>query len=85
MDMRYRVFDTEDDDLFVCIQSHYFQLSDAKVAYMNSKKTDEKDDTILLRISKRNADKDESVLAFGVEEGEKFALALLNLCNSIKY
>jgi len=82
----YKIFDVKDNELFVSIESHYFTRSDAKEAYFESKATtDKKDDSLLITIAKNDYSEIHSVVTFGIEEGERFALALLNLCQSIKY
>lgn len=85
MERRYRVFDTEEEDIYVAVDSHYLKITDAKQSYIQSKTTDRKDDSIMIQVAKRHATGVDAVLTFGVEEGERFAMALLNLCNSIKY
>lgn len=84
MERRYRVFDT-DEDIYVSVDSHYLRITDAKQSYIQSKSTDRKDDSIMIQVAKRHATEADAVLTFGVEEGERFAMALLNLCHSIKY
>lgn len=85
METRYRVFDVEHEDLYVAVLSHYFKLSEAKQVFKESKVTDEKDDSIMFEIAKKGASEVEAILTFGVDEVERFALAMLNLCHSIKY
>ncbi len=85
MEHRYRVNDTEKKDLYIGVSSHYFKLSDAKEVYRDSFLTEDEDDSILIEIARKNAKEVDISLVFGVEEGERFALALLNLCHSIKY
>ena len=83
METVYRIYDVEGKDLYIQIQNHYFKLSEGKQAYRDSKITpDKKDDSILIELGEGDLRLN---LTFGVEEGEKFALALLNLCHSIKY
>lgn len=86
METRFQIFDTEDKELYVGVCSHYFKITDAKDIYRKSfiKDADTKDDSIIIEIAKKNAKEVEGIVAFGVDEGEQFALALLNLCNSIK-
>ncbi|RIU93315.1 hypothetical protein D1864_07540 [Oceanobacillus picturae] len=84
MDNRYKIHDTETKELYVGVTSHYFKLSDAKDAYRNSLIGEGSDDSILIEIAKIGASKVDGSVAFGVEEGEQFALALLNLCHSIR-
>lgn len=86
MERRYKIFDIQDSDLFVSIESHYFARTDAKQAYIDSKTSkDKNDDSLLITIVKNDYSEIQSVVTFGVEEGEQFALALLNLCQAIKY
>lgn len=86
MERGYKIFDVQDSNLFVSIESHYFTRTDAKQAYNDSKTSKEKnDDSLLITIAKNDYAEIHSVVTFGVEEGERFALALLNLCHSIKY
>lgn len=86
MERGYRIFDVGDKDLFVSIESHYFARTDAKQTYIDSKaSTDKKDDSLLITIAKNDYSEIHSVVKFGVEEGERFALAMLNLCQTIKY
>lgn len=84
MEARYKTYDTEERNLYIGVCNHYFKLSDAKEVYRKSKGLKTSDDSILIEIAKDNAKEVESVIRIGVEEGEKFALALLNLCSSIK-
>ncbi|WP_262172781.1 hypothetical protein [Saccharococcus sp. Marseille-Q5394] len=85
MENRYRVFDSKDNKLYVGVCSNYFKIADAKNTYRNSTtNADLKDDSILIEIAKSGANEVDAVVSFGVNEGEQFALALLNLCNSIK-
>lgn len=86
MERGYKIFDVQDSDLFVSIESHYFTRTDAKQAYIDSKTSkDKKDDSLIITIAKNDYAEIHSVVTFGVEEAERFALALLNLCQSIKY
>lgn len=86
MERGYKIFDLQDNDLFVSIESHYFTRTDAKQSYKDSKaSTDKKDDSLLITIAKNDYSEIQSAVTFGVEEGERFALALLNLCQTIKY
>ncbi|WP_163583414.1 hypothetical protein [Gracilibacillus saliphilus] len=84
MQNRYRIFDTKDTELYIGVLNHYFTTSDAKKVYRDSLQNKEKDDSIMIEIAKKDANEVDGVITFGVEEGEQFALALLNLCNSIK-
>lgn len=86
MERGYKIFDIQDSDLFVSIESHYFSRTDAKQAYIDSKTSkDKNDDSLLITIVKSGDSEIQSVVTFGVEEGERFALALLNLCQAIIY
>jgi len=85
METRYRVFDNEDKDLYVAVLSHYFKLSDAKQVFRESKVDETKDDSIMFEIAKNGESEIVGTLTFGVDEAERFALAMLNLCHSIKY
>lgn len=85
MERRYKIYDSADGLLFVGVDSHYFKLSDAKSAYRESKHTEKPDDSILIEIGRDGAEEVEAILSFGVEEAERFALAMLNLCFSIKH
>ncbi|WP_087972748.1 hypothetical protein [Oceanobacillus rekensis] len=80
----YQIFDSKKKDLYVGVTSHYTKLPDAKKVYRQSRGEETEDDSILIEISNRGANEVEAVITFGVKEGEQFALALLNLCNSIK-
>lgn len=84
MNTRYKINDSEDENLYIGITSHYFKVSDAKEVYRKSMTNEEKDNSILIEIAKAGASEVDAVVTFGVEEGEKFALALLNLCHAIK-
>lgn len=82
---RYKLYDTEDEKLYIGVESHYFKLSDARKAYLESKQNESKvDDSIIFEIARDGENAIEGTVTFGVEEGERFALALLNLCQSIK-
>lgn len=86
MERGYKIFDVQDSDLFVTIESHYFTRTEAKQVYKDSKtSTDKIDDSLIITIAKNDYSEIQSVVSFGVEEGERFAIALLNLCQSIKY
>ncbi|MCB5235886.1 hypothetical protein [Niallia circulans] len=85
MIMRYKLYDTEDKKLYIGVESHYFKLTDAKDSYRESKTQDGKtDDSILFEIAREGEEGIQGTFTFGVEDGEKFALALLNLCYKIK-
>ena len=45
----------------------------------------DKDDSLLITVAKNDYAEICSAVSFSVEEGEKFALAILNLCHAIKY
>lgn len=84
METRYKLYDTEDKNLYVGVESHYYKLIDAKQVYKESKNGEKVDDSIYFEIAKDGANEVEATIIFGVEEGERFALALLNLCHLIK-
>jgi len=84
METRYKLYDKEDKNLYIGIENHYHKLNDAKQVYRESKKGEEMDDSIYFEIAKDGANEVEATIVFGVEEGERFALALLNLCHLIK-
>lgn len=84
MDNRYQIFDSREKDLYVGVCNNYFKVSEAKETYRKSLNKEVIDDSILIEIAKSGGKEVEAVITFGVEEGEHFALALLNLCNSIK-
>lgn len=84
MERRYRIFDSIHEDLYIGVDSSYFKVAEAKQVYRESLTTEKKDDSIMFEIARRNAKEVDALLIFGVEEGERFALALLNLCQSIK-
>lgn len=81
----YKVFDTNSDELFIAIESHYANLSDAKAIHELSRNHLHKDDSLLITIAKNDYAEICSAVSFSVEEGEKFALAILNLCHAIRY
>ena len=86
MERGYKVFDVQDNQLFVTIESHYFTRIEAKETYIKSKTSaDEIDDSLLITVAKKDYSEVKAVVSFGIEEGERFALALLNLCQAIKY
>ncbi|KEF39983.1 hypothetical protein M670_01007 [Schinkia azotoformans MEV2011] len=85
METRYRVFDVEHEDLYVAVLGHYFKLSEAKQVFKESKVSEAKDDSIMIEIAKNNTSEVDAILRFGVDEAERFALAMMNLCHSIKY
>ena len=84
MENQYKIHDVNIKDLYVGVCSHYFKYSDANEVYRKSISGEGNDDTILIEVAKSGASEVDSVVTFGVKEGEQFALALLNLCNSIK-
>ena len=81
----FKVFDANNDELFIAIEGHYANLSDAKTVYEMSCKDLDKDDSLLITIAKNDYAEICSAVSFSVEEGEKFALAILNLCHAIRY
>lgn len=82
--MKYKLYDTEDKKLYISVESHYFKLTDAKASYRESKAKDKTDDSILFEIAREGEEGIQGTITFGVNDGEKFALTLLNLCNAIK-
>lgn len=86
MEAWYKIYDSKEEGLYVGVGNHYFLLPDAKQAYRNSKKADCKDDSILIEVAKEGSSgvEIEAVVTFGVDEAEKFALTILNLCQLIK-
>ncbi|WP_175074762.1 hypothetical protein [Terribacillus sp. AE2B 122] len=80
----YKIQDAETKDLYIGVCSHYFSVSDAKDVYTKSLNGERNDDSILVQVAKKGTNGVNTKVTFGVEEGEQFALALLNLCNSIK-
>ncbi|WP_404347506.1 hypothetical protein LG311_17885 [Sutcliffiella horikoshii] len=84
MEKRYKLYDSADKTLYIGVDSNYFKLNDAKNIYKKSTNSESEDDSILIQIAKDKASEVEAEVTFGVEEGERFALALLNLCSSIK-
>jgi uncharacterized membrane protein len=85
MENSYKIYGVNNNSLFVSVYSNYFKLSDAKETY--AKKNDDKvvDDTIILEVGEKENKEKLAIISIGVDEAEQFALALLNLCNSIKY
>ena len=81
----FKVFDANNDELFIAIESHYANLSDAKTIHKFSRNDEYNDDSLLITIAKNDYEEICSAVSFSVEEGEKFALAILNLCHAIKY
>ena len=79
-----KVYDSKEDKLYIGVTSHYFKLSDANEIYRKSIKDEGKDDTILIQIAKDKTNEVNSIVTIGVEEGERLALALLNICYAIK-
>lgn len=84
MNIPCKVYDTKDDSLYIGVGNNYFTVTDAKNIHRKSLCTNSKDDSILIEIAEDGAKEIDASLRFGVEEGERFALALLNLCNYIK-
>ncbi|KOS67124.1 hypothetical protein AEA09_14830 [Lysinibacillus contaminans] len=74
----------QQDGLSISVAGRYFAISDARQIYNDSKtKEDIKDDSVMIEV--RNDKGILSHIIFGAEEGEKFALGLLNICHSIRY
>ena len=84
MNIPCKVYDTKDDSLYIAVGNNYFTVKDAKNTYRKSLSTNEKDVSILIEIAEDGAKEVEASLCLGVEEGEKFALSLLNICSQIK-
>ncbi|MYL44408.1 hypothetical protein GLV94_02005 [Virgibacillus halodenitrificans] len=80
---RYQAFDTGEEGLYIGIRGYYFNKWDAKEVYEKSLSSDEKDDSIMIEVGRKGSGTD-TFISIGVIEGEQLALALLNLCNSIK-
>ncbi|MCM2982292.1 hypothetical protein M3599_15305 [Niallia circulans] len=74
--------DVHRQDYYIEVKGNYFKISDSKEAYNSSKNNGKRDDTIIIQVGNKEASE---VFTVGVEDGERFALALLNLCYSIKY
>lgn len=79
----YKFEDANNKKLYITLESHYIKITDAKQTYLDSKQSDKKDDSILIGI--RNGKEILSIITSGVDEAEKFALDILNLCQTIKY
>ncbi|RHW33405.1 hypothetical protein D1B33_15265 [Lysinibacillus yapensis] len=79
----FKLYEIDGKRWFIEAQHHYTKLSESKEVYLNSESTpDQKDDSILLGIG----DSEKQLLfTCGVEEIERFAITLLNLCHDIKY
>lgn len=84
MQNSFRIQDADTKGLYIGVCGHYFSVSDAKEAYEKSLIGKGTDDTILVNVARKGANQMNLKVTFGVEEGEQFALALLNLCSSIK-
>lgn len=84
METRYKLYDTANAGLYIGVDSHYFKIMEAKDVYRKSKKGEKVDDSIYFEIAMDGANEVEATIIFGAEEGERFALALLNLCHLIK-
>lgn len=84
MNIRYITNDTKENDLYIGVMSHYFEVNEARKVFRNAREMGNKDDSILIEIAREGAKEVEAAITFGVKEGEKFALALLNLCQLIK-
>ncbi|MCP1146162.1 hypothetical protein [Lysinibacillus endophyticus] len=79
---RYKLHDLEDARYYLEARSHYYKVSEGKKVYMNSKLEGGKDDSILVEIGNGTY---QFNLTLGAEDGERFALALLNLCHAIRF
>ncbi|MCA0992965.1 hypothetical protein [Pseudalkalibacillus hwajinpoensis] len=84
MESRYKLYDAEEKGLFIGVCNHYFKVTDAKEVYNKAKSTGDKDDSLLMIIKRDSNEEAEENISFGVEEGEQFALTILNICNAIK-
>ena len=85
MEKEFKVFDVNNDELFIAIQSHYANLSDAKTIHKLSSNDEYNDDSLLITIAKNDYEEICSAVSLSVEDGAKFAMAILNLCQAIKY
>lgn len=86
MELGYKITSENNGQVTIGVQNHYFTRIEAKEVYMKSKTSNEvKDDSLLIYIGNNDTSEVQSAISFGVEEGERFALALLNLCHAIKY
>jgi ribosome-interacting GTPase 1 len=86
MEFVYEIKASNSGDGIVKVQNHYFTRLEAKEVYMKAKNSkDAIDDTLIILIGNNDMSDIHSAITFGVEEGEQFALALLNLCYAIKY
>lgn len=84
MNIRYITNDSEENDLYIGVMSHYFEVNEARKVFRNAREMVNKDNSILIEVAKDGAKEVEAVITFGVKEGEKFAHTLLNLCQLIK-
>lgn len=65
------------------VRPTYFSVVQAKKTYVESD-GDTKDDTVLIQIFAEESSNN-SIVKLGVDSAEQIGLALLNLCNEIKY
>ncbi|WP_338779526.1 hypothetical protein [Metabacillus sp. FJAT-52054] len=87
MQSDYRVQSATTDGLYIKVCSNYFTVNEAKNAFFNEEAENKKDDTILIQVvqEREGEERQSASIAFGVEEAERFALAILNICSVIKY
>lgn len=81
----YRFEDVKNKSLYIGVECHYVKLTDGKQAYWDSKQSDRKDDSIYIEIGIDGGQEILSNITLGVDEAEKFALDLLNLCHLIRF
>lgn len=85
MEFEYKIKSINNEPKIVGVRSHYFTRTEAKEFYLKSKETKEViDDSIMIFICSEGVLDGSEMVSFGVEEGERFALALLNICYAIK-
>lgn len=84
MECHYKLYDSKEGGLYIGVSNHYFKRSDAKKVYRESLERGNNDDSVLFEISTDKSKEEKVGIYTGVDEAEQFALALLNLCNSIK-
>ncbi|MCY8147731.1 hypothetical protein P8833_16350 [Bacillus inaquosorum] len=65
------------------VRPTYFSVVQAKKTYVESD-GDTEDDTVLIQIFEEESS-DNSIIKLDVDSAEQIGLALLNLCNEIKY
>lgn len=65
------------------VRPTYFSIVQAKKTYLDSNR-DTEDDTVLIQIFAEESNNN-SIVKLGVDSAEQIALALLNICNEIKY